>query len=115
MAGTGRILERWVLLALFREWLTRADVRADVKACGADELRCVLLDLTMPGMDGVEVLESLRQQSQDLSVIMMSGHAEESVRNRVSAGGHVADEPEVLGPPLQPGGGAGRFPCRCGS
>ncbi len=60
----------------------------DIAAEHADELRCVLLDLTMPGMDGVEVLESLRKHSEDLSVVMMSGHAEESVRNRISAG-HV--------------------------
>ena len=34
----------------------------------------VLLDVAMPGRDGVAVLEELRQRFEDLPVVMMSGH-----------------------------------------
>ncbi|GAB6063521.1 sigma-54-dependent transcriptional regulator [Deferrisoma palaeochoriense] len=35
----------------------------------------VLLDVWLPGIDGVEVLQKLRERDPDLPVIMMSGHA----------------------------------------
>ena len=34
----------------------------------------VLLDIWMPGMDGIQALESLKSQMPDLTVVMMSGH-----------------------------------------
>ncbi|MDF1535564.1 MAG: sigma-54 dependent transcriptional regulator [bacterium] len=40
----------------------------------ADKPDCVLLDIWMPGMDGIEVLTSLKQVDPDLPVIIMSGH-----------------------------------------
>jgi two-component system nitrogen regulation response regulator NtrX len=39
---------------------------------GAPDL--VLLDVAMPGLDGIEVLEQLRKKWADLPVVMMSGH-----------------------------------------
>jgi len=36
---------------------------------------CVLLDIWMPGIDGLETLARIRQIDQELPVIMMSGHA----------------------------------------
>ncbi len=34
----------------------------------------VLLDIRMPGMDGMEALERLKQRQKDLTIVMMSGH-----------------------------------------
>ena len=34
----------------------------------------ILLDIWMPGMDGIEVLESIRKQDEGLPIIIMSGH-----------------------------------------
>ena len=34
----------------------------------------VLCDIKMPGMDGIEVLEKMHQQANDLPIIMISGH-----------------------------------------
>jgi len=36
---------------------------------------CVLLDIWMPGIDGLETLSRIQQMDADLPVIMMSGHA----------------------------------------
>ncbi len=36
---------------------------------------CVLLDIWMPGIDGLETLSRIRQMDENLPVIMMSGHA----------------------------------------
>lgn len=37
------------------------------------EIGCVVLDLTMPGMDGKQIYEQLRKLSPDLPVIIASG------------------------------------------
>ncbi len=39
------------------------------------EYAVVLLDIWLPGMDGIQVLEQIRKESPDTSVIMISGHA----------------------------------------
>jgi CheY-like chemotaxis protein len=44
----------------------------------------VLMDLTMPGMDGIATLERLRQRSAELPVVLMSGYTEEDVRSRLA-------------------------------
>lgn len=44
-----------------------------------DEIRCVLCDLTMPGMNGWETLTALRHLSPHLPVILTSGYDEGQV------------------------------------
>ena len=44
-----------------------------------DDIRCVLCDLTMPGMDGWETLAALRKLSQGIPVVLASGHDEAQV------------------------------------
>ena len=51
-------------------------------AKGAFDL--VLLDLTMPGMDGIATLEQFRERAPELPVVLMSGYTEEDVRSRLS-------------------------------
>ncbi|MBS0201737.1 MAG: PAS domain S-box protein [Planctomycetes bacterium] len=46
------------------------------------EINAVLLDLTMPDMDGLEVLGELRRQSAEIPVLIMSGYNEQEVSNR---------------------------------
>lgn len=41
-----------------------------------DRLRCVLLDVRMPRMNGLEVLEGLRQRHAAVPVILLTGHAD---------------------------------------
>jgi two-component system cell cycle sensor histidine kinase/response regulator CckA len=49
-----------------------------------------LLDLTMPRMDGFELLRRIRLQQPALPVVLMSGYVESDIRERAEAGADVA-------------------------
>ncbi len=57
----------------------------------SDRIRCVLLDFTMPGMNGWETLEALRAIRSDLPAILLSGYD----RNRVLGAEH-SDQPHIF-------------------
>ena len=42
-----------------------------------DEITCVILDLTMPHMDGVEAFDVMQMMREDMPVIISSGYSEE--------------------------------------
>nr|WP_320116881.1 sigma-54 dependent transcriptional regulator [uncultured Desulfuromonas sp.] len=54
---------------------TSGDGASALDAVAEEKPDLVLLDIWMPGMDGIETLTQLRNQYDDLQVIMMSGHA----------------------------------------
>jgi two-component system nitrogen regulation response regulator NtrX len=54
--------------------LEAADGQEGLGKAAADKPDCVLLDIWMPGMDGIEALTSLKQMDPDLPVVIMSGH-----------------------------------------
>lgn len=47
-----------------------------------DRIRLVLLDYSMPGMDGVAVFKELRKIRPDIAVLLASGYSEEAVAER---------------------------------
>lgn len=47
-----------------------------------DEITCVLLDLTMPRMDGEEALGQLRRINSDVCTILASGYGESEIAER---------------------------------
>jgi two-component system, LuxR family, response regulator FixJ len=51
---------------------------------------CLILDLTMPGMNGFEVLAELRCGGNSLPVIIVTAHADPATRRRAAAGGALA-------------------------
>jgi two-component system nitrogen regulation response regulator NtrX len=61
-----------------------ADERYDVRAVGTGEaalelletqaVDAILLDVWLPGMDGLEVLKRLEERRSDAAVVMISGH-----------------------------------------
>jgi len=55
----------------------------------ADEVSCVLLDLTMPNMGGEETFEELRKIREDVRVVLSSGFSEQEAIGRFSDGGIV--------------------------
>ena len=66
-----------------KEWLEIEGFTVDMAASGQEALdhlsqqpyQLMLLDLKMPGMDGVEVLQKTREEYADLSVIIMTAYA----------------------------------------
>lgn len=50
---------------------------------------CILLDVRMPGLDGLEVQQALRQQGTALPVIVMTGHGDIAVAVRAMKAGAV--------------------------
>ena len=57
---------------------------------GRERIRCVLLDVTMPQMSGVECLLRIRQQWPDLPVLLTSGYAAQEVGSAISDDPHTA-------------------------
>jgi two-component system cell cycle sensor histidine kinase/response regulator CckA len=53
----------------------------------AQEISCVLLDLTMPRMGGEEAFEELRKIRDDVRVVVSSGFSEQEVAGRFANGG----------------------------
>ncbi len=51
------------------------------------QIACVLLDLTMPDMDGLETMQALRAIDPKARIVLLSGYSEQSVRRRVSGEG----------------------------
>jgi FixJ family two-component response regulator len=51
---------------------------------------CLLLDLSMPAMNGFELLEQLRSVGSRLPVIVLTAHSDEEVRRRSFAAGASA-------------------------
>src|SRR5262245_2727322 len=53
------------------------DGKAAVKTLDKSTSDLAILDLRMPGLDGMEVLEHLKQVSPDTEAVMMTGHGSE--------------------------------------
>ncbi|MEW5723123.1 MAG: FAD-dependent oxidoreductase [Thermodesulfobacteriota bacterium] len=66
-----------------KEWLAAEGFPADMAASGPEALAMIgaaaydlmLLDIKMPGMDGVEVLKKAKQAAPDLVIVMMTAYA----------------------------------------
>ena len=66
-----------------KEWLVEEGFSVDMAASGTEALEklagqtyhLMLLDIKMPGMDGVEVLQTAKENTPDLKVIMMTAYA----------------------------------------
>jgi len=57
---------------------------------------CLLLDIVMPGMSGVDLQDLLSRSQQAIPIVFITGEADQSVRARVLAAGAV----EVLFKPF---------------
>jgi FixJ family two-component response regulator len=55
-----------------------------------DETACVVSDVRMPGMSGVELQSRLRAEGRRLPIIFISAYPESSARSRALAAGAVA-------------------------
>lgn len=78
------------LLSLMKEMLEENGYQALCVSNGADGIRLneeenpdlIILDLRMPGMDGIETLRQIRKHAPDVRVIIMTGYrSPDSIRD----------------------------------
>ena len=55
-----------------------------------DEIVACVIDLTMPGMGGLELLEHIRALNTDVPVLLVSGYARHEVRQREAKSSNVS-------------------------
>jgi FixJ family two-component response regulator len=54
-----------------------------------DETRCLLLDMAMPGMSGPELQQELIRRRQEIPIVFITAHGDETIRPRLLARGAV--------------------------
>jgi two-component system response regulator FixJ len=64
-----------------------ADGRAFLDGKRTADGDCLILDLTMPGMNGFELLAELRRRGNSIPVVIVTAHADPATRSRAAAGG----------------------------
>ena len=57
---------------------------------------CLLLDVRMPGMTGIELQQAIGGTQRDLPIVFITGHGDETIREKTLAAGAV----EVLYKPV---------------
>lgn len=60
-----------------------------LEAMRADDKGCILLDVRMPGMDGLAVQSSLKQRGINMPVIILTGHGDVPVAVEAMKGGAI--------------------------
>jgi DNA-binding NtrC family response regulator len=67
------------LTALLESWEYSAnavtDGKAALKLCGTELPHAIVTDLMMPGMTGLEFIEAIRDQAQQIAIVMVTGQA----------------------------------------
>ena len=61
-----------------------------IEAMPSHQIDCVVLDVQMPGMTGLDVQERLQSGASQLPIIFITAHDEANVRERALAAGAVA-------------------------
>ena len=79
----------WLLESVGLKALPFTSGRAFLDACEPNRPACVLLDVRMPGMGGLNVQEEMRARGIDLPVIFVSGHADVPIVVRAFKAGAV--------------------------
>ncbi|MBA1264465.1 response regulator transcription factor [Stutzerimonas stutzeri] len=79
----------WLLESVGLRAMPFTSGRDFLEACDANGNACVLLDVRMPGMGGLQVQEALGARGLDLPVIFVSGHADVPIVVRAFKAGAV--------------------------
>lgn len=79
----------WLLESVGLRAMPFTNGRDFLEACDGRANACVLLDVRMPGMGGLQVQEAMRARGLDLPVIFLSGHADVPIVVRALKAGAV--------------------------
>jgi len=69
-------------------------VRDFLASLGEDLPNCVIVDLQMPGMSGLELQQELQRRDNRLPIIIMSAHFDPELRKKCEAAGAIAFLPK---------------------
>jgi len=53
------------------------------------QTRCLILDVAMPGMSGPDVQHELRRRRQEIPIVFITAHGDETIRPRLMADGAI--------------------------
>lgn len=54
-----------------------------------DQTRCLILDIAMPGMSGIELQRELAHQGREIPIVFVTAHGDEQARQRLRRNGTV--------------------------
>jgi len=80
---------RWLIESVGLEVEAFASANEFLDAITTDAAGCLLLDVRMPGMSGLDLQEQLKQKRVSLPVIMVTGHADVPMAVRAMRNGAV--------------------------
>jgi FixJ family two-component response regulator len=82
------------LLEVFRySAVTFASAREFLESPRLADADCLLLDISMPEMNGVELYNELRRRKNQIPVVFMTGHAQHAVINEAKRAGTCLFKP----------------------
>ena len=55
-----------------------------------DETRCLILDVAMPGMTGLDLQQELKRRGQEIPIIFITGQKDDGIRKQALAQGAVS-------------------------
>ncbi|WP_019280411.1 response regulator transcription factor [Rhizobium grahamii] len=75
--------------------VTFASARDFLASPRIPEMHCVLLDISMPGMSGVELYKELNRRQIVVPVVFMTGHAQDGLIDEAKRAGICLSKPFV--------------------
>jgi FixJ family two-component response regulator len=72
-----------LLTSLGYQTTTFPSAESFLAAHGNDRVGCLVLDIRMPGMSGLDLIEELRRRQSPLSIIVMTGHTDSGTLQRL--------------------------------
>ena len=67
-----------------------------LESCESRFVACLLLDVAMPGMSGLEVTQQLRARGLRIPTVFVTAHADDEVRQHLMAAGAIAILPKPV-------------------
>lgn len=109
--GLKQLFALWADVSVAGEAVNGAQV---LEAVRQNEIDLLLLDMTMPGVSGVELIARVRAHSPSLPILVLSMHNEPQIARRALASGASGyltkdSDPEMLMAAIRKVAGGGRF------
>ena len=77
----------WLITTMDLPVLAFASTREFLETVQPEQPGCAIIDVRLPGMNGLELQEELNERSPDLPVIIITGHGTKETASRAMAAG----------------------------